>query len=113
MSRTQHKQFMMAVIVTGGKQYLVKEGQTLNVEKLELEVGAPIEFGTLLLAEADGSTVTMGNPEVAGAKVLAKVVEHGLGKKIEIIKFKSKVRYRRHNGHRQPFTKILIEKISG
>ncbi|MFA6131101.1 MAG: 50S ribosomal protein L21 [Patescibacteria group bacterium] len=101
---------MIAVIETGGKQYLVHEGQTLKVEKIEAE--GQMTFPTLLIAEEDGSSVTMGKPEVAGAMVTAKIVEQGRDEKIEIIKFKSKVRYRRHNGHRQPFTRILIEKIS-
>ena len=103
---------MMAVIQTGGKQYIVKEGATLKVEKLEIEAGKTIEFDALLTGEADGSNVKVGKPTVSGAKVSAKVVEHGRDKKILVVKYKPKVRYRRHVGHRQPFTKIQIEKIS-
>lgn len=103
---------MFAVIKTGGKQYLVREGEALKVEKLEIEVGAPVELEVLMVAEEDGSTVKVGQPTVKGAKVAATVVEHGRAKKISVIKFKSKVRYRRNVGHRQPFTKIQIEKIT-
>lgn len=103
---------MFAVINTGGKQYLVQEGQVLKVEKLEKEDGAKIEFDALLLAKEDGSDVKIGTPTVSGAKVTASVLETGKGKKISVIKFKPKVRYRRNVGHRQPFTAIKIEKIS-
>lgn len=102
---------MFAVITTGGKQYLVSEGQTLKVEKLEQAAGSPIEFGALLIAEADGSQVEVGKPQVAGATVKAMVVEHGRGEKVSIVKFKAKVRYRRRGGHRQPFTVLRVDKI--
>ena len=103
---------MFAVIKTGGKQHIVHEGESLNVEKLELEVGSSVELELLMVAEEDGSMVKVGQPIVKDAKIIAKVTEHGRGKKISVIKFKSKVRYRRNVGHRQPFTKIKIEKIS-
>lgn len=103
---------MMAVIKTGGKQYLVEEGRWLNVEKLDLEEGKTIDFDALLVGKADGSDVKVGTPTVAGAKVTAKVVEHGKGEKIYITKYKRKVRYRRRTGHRQPYTKIMVEKIA-
>jgi large subunit ribosomal protein L21 len=103
---------MFAVIKTGGKQYLVKEGQTLNVELLKEEAGAKIEFNALLVADEKGEDVKLGAPTVAGAKVSATVVEDGKAKKVSVIKYKPKVRYRRNVGHRQPFTKIQIEKIT-
>ncbi len=103
---------MFAIIQTGGKQYIVQEGQTLSVELLPTEVGGAMEFSALLVAESDGSRVDVGTPEVKGAIVKATIVEHGKGKKIDVMKYKPKVRYRRKYGHRQPFTKIKIEKIN-
>jgi len=103
---------MIAVIKTGGKQYTVKEGLKLQIEKLDLEVGKPITFNALLVADEEGKDVKVGTPDVSGAKVTAKVLETGRAKKVEIIKFKRKVRYRRNVGHRQPFTLIQIEKIT-
>jgi len=103
---------MFAVIQTGGKQYKVTEGQILKVEKLELEEGKTIDFEALLIADEEGKDVKIGSPTVSGSKVTAKVVEHGRAKKVSVIKYKPKVRYRRNVGHRQPFTKIQIEKIA-
>jgi len=103
---------MFAVIVTGGKQYKVQEGDVLHVEKLEIEAGQVLVLDEILLIEKDGS-VQIGKPTVAGAKVTAKVVDHGKAKKIIVFKYKAKKNYRRKNGHRQPYTKILIEKIEG
>jgi large subunit ribosomal protein L21 len=100
---------MFAVIKTGGKQYLVEEGQKLNIEKLDLEEGKNVEFDALLVADKD---VKVGMPTVSGAKVSAKVLEQGRDKKVSVIKYKAKSRYRRNVGHRQPFTKIEIEKIT-
>ncbi len=102
---------MFAVIKTGGKQYKVKEGQTLDIEKLEIEDGKPVQFDALLVSDDDGKDVKVGTPTVSGAKVTAKVVESGKGKKVSVIKYKPKSRYRRNVGHRQPFTKIQIESI--
>ncbi|MBI2551565.1 50S ribosomal protein L21 [Candidatus Uhrbacteria bacterium] len=102
---------MKAVITTGGKQYLVKEGQTITVEKLETEVGKPLVFEALMTV-SDTDEVTLGTPVVKSVKVTAEVKEHGRGDKILIVKYKPKVRYRRHIGHRQPFTKLLITKIA-
>ena len=101
-----------AVITTGGKQYVVSEGQSLKVEKLDLEVGATVEFAPLLVSDAEAVNVRVGAPTVQGAKVIAKVSEQGKADKISVIKFKPKVRYRRNVGHRQPFTKITIESIA-
>lgn len=103
---------MYAVIATGGKQYKVTEGQTLKVEKLEKEAGSTLDLEVLLVADADGKDVKVGTPEVTGAKVTATVVEHGRAAKIRVVKYKPKSRYTRVNGHRQPFTKLTIEKIS-
>ena len=103
---------MYAVIATGGKQYVVKEGQTLDVEKLEKEAGSSIELEVLMVTDEDGKDVKVGTPNVSGAKVTAKVVSQGRAKKIRIVKYKPKSRYTRVNGHRQPFTKIQIEKIA-
>ena len=103
---------MYAIIKAGGKQHEVREGQELKVELMEIAEGEKIDFETLLVADDEGEDVKIGTPLVAGAKVTGVVVEHGRDKKIEIVKFKAKSRYRRHNGHRQHFTKIKIEKIS-
>lgn len=101
-----------AVIQTGGKQFIVREGQDLKVEKLELEVGSPLEFDVLLVSDDTGSEVKVGTPHVSGVKVKASVVDHGRADKVSVIKYKPKVRYRRNVGHRQPFTTIRIEKIA-
>lgn len=101
---------MFAVIKTGGKQYVVKEGDVLKVEKLEAEEGGSISLEALLVGEADGSKLEIGAPLLSQA-ISAKVVEHGRADKIEVVKYKAKSRYRRRVGHRQPFTKIKIGKI--
>jgi len=103
---------MIAVIETGGKQYAVQEGLELKVEKLELEVGQTLDLPVLLLADEAGKEVKVGTPTVAKAQVTAKVLSHGAARKVPVIKYKSKVRYRRNVGHRQPFTQIKIEKIT-
>ena len=103
---------MIAVITTGGKQYVVKEGDEIKVEKLALEEGKTIDFDVMLAADEEGKDVKVGTPNVEGAKVSATVLEQGRSKKLTVIKFKSKSRYRRKYGHRQPFTKLKIEKIS-
>ncbi len=102
----------IAVIQTGGKQYVVREGLEFKVEKLELEEGATIEFEVLMLSDEEGANTQVGTPIVSGAKVSATITENGRGKKIPIMKYKPKSRYRRNVGHRQPFTKIKIEKIA-
>lgn len=103
---------ILAVIKTGGKQYLVREGQELRIEKIDGEQGASVEFDALLLSEEDGSQLQVGSPTIGGAKVSAKVQEQGRADKVSVIKYKPKVRYRRNVGHRQPFTLIKIEKIA-
>ena len=103
---------MYAVITTGGKQYLVKEGQTLAVEKLLGDVGASLTFANVLLTfDEKGEQVQVGAPHVASAKVEGTILEQGKGEKVVIVKYKPKVHYRRKRGHRQLFTKVKIEKI--
>ncbi|WP_139904037.1 50S ribosomal protein L21 [Clostridium thermarum] len=102
---------MYAVVLTGGKQYRVQEGDVLFVEKLNAEVDSTVELNEVLaVSKADGELV-VGKPVVEGAKVVAKVVAQGKAKKIIVFKYKRKKDYRRKQGHRQPFTKILVEKI--
>ncbi|SFC30768.1 50S ribosomal protein L21 [Clostridium uliginosum] len=101
---------MYAVIATGGKQYRVQEGDVLYVEKLNAEVDSTVEL-TEVLAVANGETIKVGAPVVEGAKVIAKVAAQGKQKKVIVFKYKSKKDYRRKNGHRQPYTKLVVEKI--
>ena len=102
---------MHAVIKTGGKQYRVAAGDKLNVESLPGDVGAEVQFDQVLMV-SDGDDVTVGAPLVEGAKVTAKVVEHGRGEKIRIIKFKRRKHYRRTYGHRQNYTRVEITDVS-
>ena len=101
---------MYAVIETGGKQYRVQEGDSLRVELLDAEVGSRVELDKVLMV-SNGAEVKIGQPYVADAKVTLKVEEHGKGKKIVVFKFKSKKGYRKKQGHRQPYTKVTVEKI--
>ena len=103
---------MYAIIKTGGKQYRVSEGDTLMVEKLSVAEGEQVVFEEVLCV-GNGSEMNFGQPFVAGAKVTAKVAEHGKGEKILVFKYKAKSNYRKRQGHRQPFTKVVIEKIEG
>ncbi len=103
---------MHAVITTGGKQYFVAEGEKLQVEKIDLEAGDTLALEAMLVTDAEGTNVRVGTPIVPGVKVTAKVLEHGRGDKISVIKYKRKVRYRRNVGHRQPFSIIQIESIA-
>lgn len=100
----------IAVIKTGGKQYKVKEGDVLKVEKLDVEAGKKMKFDTLLIAETDGSTMELGQPSL-GEKVEAEILGDGKAKKILVVKYKNKTRYKRTIGHRQEFTQIKISKI--
>lgn len=103
---------MFAVIKTGGKQYKVKEGQILKIEKIAGKVGDKIGFDkVLLVADEDGKEVKVGNPTVSGAKVAAEILEQGRAKKVMVIKYKPKTRYRRKVGHRQMYTKVKIVSI--
>lgn len=102
---------MYAIVETGGKQYKVQEGDTLFVEKLNASEGDVVTLENVLVVSKEGN-LTVGNPLVNGAKVEAKVVEQGKGKKIIIFKYKPKKDYRKKQGHRQPYTKLVIEKIN-
>lgn len=102
----------LAVIATGGKQYLVSEGQMLKVEKLDFAVGSPVEFEALLVSDTEGKETNVGTPTVGGVKVKAIVLEQGRADKVSVVKYKPKVRYRRNVGHRQPFTMLKIEHIA-
>ena len=105
------KEKMNAIIVTGGKQYKVAEGDVLFIEKLDVEAGESVKFDQVL-AIIDGEEATFGAPVVEGACVEAKIVKNGKGKKIRIFKYNAKKRYRKRQGHRQPYTKVEIAKIS-
>ena len=102
---------MQAVIVTGGKQYSVKEGDVIYVEKLNAEAEATVTFDQVL-AVVDGADSKFGTPVVAGAKVEAKVLKNGKGKKITVFTYKPKKGEKRKMGHRQLYTKVAIEKIN-
>ncbi|MDO4912389.1 MAG: 50S ribosomal protein L21 [Lactobacillus sp.] len=101
---------MYAVIKTGGKQYKVTEGESLFVEKLDVEAGATVTFDEVVLV-ADGSDVKVGTPLVSGAKVTAKVEKQGKEKKVVTFKYKPKKHSHSKYGHRQPYTKVIVEKI--
>ncbi|ERT61939.1 MULTISPECIES: 50S ribosomal protein L21 [Megasphaera] len=103
---------MYAIIETGGKQYRVQEGDNIFVEKLAGDVDSEVVFDQVLAVGNDGD-IKIGSPVVAGAKVTAKVLAQGKEKKILVFKYKAKSNYRRRQGHRQPFTKVAIEKIEG
>ena len=98
---------MKARFITGGKQYYVSEGDTIYVEKLNAEAGQTVKFDEVLFVDG-----TVGNPVVAGASVECKVEKHGKNKKIVVFKFRSKKKFRKKQGHRQPYTKLVVTKIS-
>lgn len=103
---------MIAVIKTGGKQYKIKEGDLVKVERLDGDVHSEITFGhVLLIANDDGSDLSLGTPDLEGREIKATIVQQGKGKKINVVKFKRKVRYRRKKGHRQVYTSVKIGKI--
>jgi large subunit ribosomal protein L21 len=101
---------MYAVVETGGKQYKVSAGETIEVEKLPLKVGQIVELDRVLLV-SDENKVQVGNPTIGGAKVMATVADQGKGKKVIVFKYKPKIRYRRRAGHRQAYTRLRIDKI--
>jgi len=103
---------MYAVLQTGGKQYRVSEGDVIFVEKLDVEVDSTIELNSLLAVSKEDGTLVVGNPVIEGASLSAKVLAQGKAKKVIVFKFKSKKDYRRKQGHRQPYTKLQIEKIN-
>ena len=102
---------MKAIIVTGGKQYTVSEGDVLFIEKLNAEAEATVKFETVL-AVLDGENSKIGAPVVEGAAVEAKVVKTGKAKKITVFKYKAKKGEKKKQGHRQPYTKVEITKIA-
>lgn len=99
-----------AIVQTGGKQYKVSVGQTIDTELLPGEEGSNVELEQVLLV-SDGKKVTVGTPTVTGAKVVAEVMGNGKSDKVIIFKYKPKVRYRRMRGHRQPYTRLAIREI--
>ncbi|OIQ61063.1 50S ribosomal protein L21 [Neomoorella thermoacetica] len=101
---------MYAIIMTGGKQYRVSEGDTLRVEKLPAEVGEKVVLDKVL-AVGEGADLKVGKPYVEGAKVTASVQAQDKAPKIIVFKYKPKKNYRRKQGHRQPYTQLQIEKI--
>ena len=103
---------MYAVIQTGGKQYRVQPGETVQVEKLDAEVGKTVEFTEVLMV-ADGENVRLGTPHVKGVKVTAEVVDQGRDTKILVYKYRRRKAWHRKQGHRQPFTALKVTEISG
>ncbi|MCU6711100.1 50S ribosomal protein L21 [Paenibacillus sp. J5C_2022] len=101
---------MFAIIETGGKQYKVQEGDVIYIEKLEGGEGESVTFDRVLAVSGKDGLVA-GSPVVSGASVTGKVEKHGKGQKIIVYKYKAKKNYRRKQGHRQPYTKVTIEKI--
>jgi large subunit ribosomal protein L21 len=101
---------MYAIIKTGGKQYKVSQGETLQVEKIAAEEGSEIEFNDVLMV-ANGEQLEIGKPLVAGGKVTATVEKQARGKKVQIIKFKRRKHYRKQMGHRQYYTQVKITGI--
>ena len=101
---------MLAVIKTGGKQYIVSPGQKIKIEKIDKKEGKEITFNNVLLLEK-GQKIEIGTPLVKGAKVVGKVLKQGKGKKVIVFKYKPKTRYKKKKGHRQLFTEVEILKI--
>jgi large subunit ribosomal protein L21 len=101
---------MYAIIETGGKQYKVEKGSELYVEKLDAQTGETVTFDRVLFVNQDGE-LKVGSPVVEGAQVTAKVEEHGKGEKIRIFKYKPKKNHRKRQGHRQPYTKVIVDEI--
>ena len=101
---------MYAIIEACGKQYKVTEGDVVFFEKLDAEEGKKVTFDKVILV-SDDKKVQVGNPYVKGIKVEGKVVSHGKGKKILVFKYKAKKNYRRTQGHRQPYTKLVVKSI--
>ena len=103
---------MYAVIKTGGKQYRVQEGDVITIEKLNANVGDKVEFDEVLVL-GEGADIKVGTPFLDGVKVFGTVTENGKGKKVIIFKYKSKKDYRKKQGHRQPYTMVKIESLTG
>lgn len=100
---------MYAIIATGGKQYKVEAGDEVLIEKLDAEIGANVNFEALMTS--DGESVSIGTPVLNDVSVTAEVLEHGKGEKVTVFKYKPKKKYRRKQGHRQPYTKVKILSI--
>jgi large subunit ribosomal protein L21 len=100
-----------AIIRTGGKQFRVEPGKTIQIPSLQGDAGSTVEFNEVLLG-SDGNTPRVGVPTLAGAKVTGEIVEHGRGEKIVVFKFKRRKNYARKQGHRQGFTSVRIKEIS-
>jgi len=101
----------IAIIKTGGKQYKVKAGQIIKVEKLASDKGKTVKFETLMIADIDAKEVNLGKPSL-GQKVEGKIIDQGRDKKVTVIKYKNKTRYKRTLGHRQAFSKVEITSIA-
>jgi large subunit ribosomal protein L21 len=103
----------IAVVKTGGKQFVVREGDSIYIEKLPQEVaeGDSVTFDHVLMVD-DGKAVKVGNPAIGGAKVTGTVVRSGKAKKLEVVKYKAKSRYLKRRGHRQPYVKVKIDKVA-
>ncbi len=99
---------MKAIFVTGGKQYYVSEGDTIYVEKLNVEAGETVEFTDVLMVGEK-----LGTPKVDGAKVVCTAEKNGKAKKVVVFKYHPKKKYRKTQGHRQPYTKLVVKKIVG
>ena len=102
---------MYAVVVSGGKQYRVSQGDVVKLEKIELDQGASFDFDKVLMV-GEGDQIVVGDPHVNGAKVSAEVIEHGRDKKVTTIKFKRRKKYLRTKGHRQHFTKVKVTGVA-
>lgn len=101
---------MYAIIESGGKQYRVREGDVLKLEKLPVAEGSTVAVARVLAVGGDGN-LRVGRPEVEGARVWLKVLRHGRDRKILVFKYKPKKNYRRRRGHRQAYSEVLVEKI--
>ncbi len=101
---------MYAIVTTGGKQYKMREGETLRFEKIKGDVGSPIEFDKVLMV-SDGKNVSIGQPILTSVAVNGHIVEQGKTKKVIVFKYKKRKRYRRKIGHRQQYTAVKIDKI--
>jgi len=101
---------MFAVIKTGGKQYLVRPGDKIKIEKIEGKEGEEVVFDKILLLEKEGD-LKIGQPDISGAKVKAKIIQQGKGEKIIVFKYRPKKRYKKKKGHRQPFTLVEISSM--
>jgi large subunit ribosomal protein L21 len=99
-----------AIVRSGGKQYRVQQGATIDVERLAAPEGGQVELADVLFLDEDGR-VTVGTPTVAGVKVVAEVVSHGRGPKVIVFRYRAKTRYRKKTGHRQAFTRLAIQRI--